>query len=73
MLDGEFTSAGDDYDAMGFAVFAAAARERAARALIASGMRADGEQELEKALAFYRAVDARLFIRRADELLAATA
>jgi class 3 adenylate cyclase/tetratricopeptide (TPR) repeat protein len=73
MLDGEFRSAGDVYEAMGFAVFAADARERAARALIASGRRAEGEQELENALAFYRAVDASLFIQRAEELLAATA
>jgi tetratricopeptide (TPR) repeat protein len=73
MLDGEFARAADIYEAGGFAVFAADARERAARDLIEAGRRAQGEEELEKALVFYRSVGASLLIRRAEELLAATA
>ena len=73
MLDGDFVRAAALYEVGGFAVFAADARERAARDFIESGRRAEGEFELEKALVFYRSVDASLLIRRAEALLAATA
>jgi hypothetical protein len=73
MLDGDFARAAELYEAGGFAVFAADARERAARDLIEAGRRAEGEVELERALVFYRSVGASLLIRRAEALLAATA
>jgi class 3 adenylate cyclase/tetratricopeptide (TPR) repeat protein len=72
ILDGDFVRAAELYEAGGFRVFAADSRERAARELIESGRRAEGEGELEKALVFYRSVGASLLIRRAEELLAAT-
>ena len=55
-----------DYKAM----FEAEARLRAAEQFLAAGRRAEGETELEKALAFYRSVGATLFIERGEALLA---
>jgi tetratricopeptide (TPR) repeat protein len=73
MLDGDFGRAAEIYEAVGYAVFEADARVRAGRDLLERGRRAEGEAELGKALAFYRSVGAELLIRRAEELLPATA
>jgi hypothetical protein len=48
-------------------------RLAAAEALIAAGRRAEGEAELERALAFYRSVDATAYLERAETLLTASA
>jgi hypothetical protein len=39
--------------------------------LIETGRRAEGEEQLEQALTFYRSVGATFFIQRAERLLAA--
>ncbi len=41
--------------------------------LIATGRRAEGEAELDKALAFYRSVGATFFVQRGEALLAQAA
>jgi hypothetical protein len=73
MLDGEFVRAAEIYEAVGYLVFEADARFRAGRDLLERGRRAEGEAELDRALAFYRSVGAELLIRRAEELFRATA
>jgi hypothetical protein len=45
----------------------------AAEQLAASGRRAEADEQLAPALAFFRRVGATRFLRRADALLAATA
>jgi hypothetical protein len=49
------------------------ARLRAAEVLIGEGRRAQGDQELQRALAFYRSVNATAYIREGEALLARTA
>jgi hypothetical protein len=51
----------------------AAVRLRAAERLVADGRRAEADEQLQKALAFYRSVGATRYIREAEALLAATA
>ena len=41
--------------------------------LIENGRHAEGEEQLEKALGFYRSVGATFFINRAEQLVAKTA
>ena len=55
--------------------FAAAARVRlrAAETLAVQGHRTEANEQLDKALAFYRSVGATRYIREAEALLAATA
>ena len=48
-------------------------RLRAAEELIETGRRAEGEVELQKAIAFYRTVGATFFIQRGEQLLAKSA
>ena len=48
-------------------------RRSAGAQLIEAGRRAEGEVELQKALAFYRSVGATFFIQRAEALLAKSA
>ena len=68
-LDGDLRRAADVFDAGGVLPGAAHARTLAAEELFRTGERADGEAELEKALAFYRSVGATFFIERCDALL----
>ena len=49
---------------------AAEARLAAAEHLLAHGRQAEGEAELEKALAFFRSIGATLFVERGEALLA---
>ena len=70
VLDGEFEKASGLYAEAGILLFEAEARLRAAAQLLAAGLRAEGEIELEKALSFYRSVGAVLFIERGEALLA---
>jgi tetratricopeptide (TPR) repeat protein len=72
-LDGDFRRAADLYHGSGHLAFEAEARLRAAEGLIHGGRRAEGEVELGKALAFYRAVGATFFIERGEALLAESA
>jgi class 3 adenylate cyclase/tetratricopeptide (TPR) repeat protein len=68
VLDGDFGRAAAIYAEMGNVTAAAASRLRAAEHLLTAGRRAEGEAELEKALAFYRSVGATLYIERGEAL-----
>ncbi len=46
---------------------------QAAKALVAQGRRPEADAQLAKALAFYRSVGAKRYLREAEALLAATA
>jgi hypothetical protein len=73
VLDGDFERAAEEYAAANILLFEAEARLRAAELLLAAGRSAEGEAQLEKALAFYRSVGATLFIDRGEALLAKSA
>ncbi|CAN5290608.1 hypothetical protein BH20ACT13_BH20ACT13_14830 [soil metagenome] len=73
VLDGNFEEASERYAEAGILLFEAEARLRAAEQLLATGRRAEGEVELEKALSFYRSVGAIPFIERGERLLAKSA
>jgi tetratricopeptide (TPR) repeat protein len=70
---GDFLGAAEILDGMGDAVGEAYARLRAAEALIATGRRAEADEQLQKALAFYRSVGATRYILEGEALLAASA
>jgi len=72
-LDQDFVRAAEIYSQMDAVNWEAFSRLRAAEILIAQGRRADGEAELEKALAFYRTVGATFYIDRGKQLLAKSA
>jgi class 3 adenylate cyclase/tetratricopeptide (TPR) repeat protein len=59
------------FAAIGARPLEAAARQRAAEALFAAGRRAEGEAELEPALAFWRSVGATAYLHEGEALLAA--
>ena len=73
VLDRDFGEASQLYAEAGILLFEAEARLRAAEQLFAAGRRVEGEIELERALWFYRSVDATLFIQRGEQLLAKSA
>jgi tetratricopeptide (TPR) repeat protein len=54
---------------IGDAELESVARLRAARRLVAEGRRADADEQLQRALEFYRSVGATRYIRQAEELL----
>jgi hypothetical protein len=72
-LDGEFGRAAEILAELGSLPGEAYARLRAAENLIGAGRRAEGEIELQKALAFYRSVGATFFMARGEQLLAKSA
>jgi tetratricopeptide (TPR) repeat protein len=69
----DFHRAAEIYAKAGSLPDEALARLRAAEALIADGRRAEGDEELQKALSFYRSVDATAYLREGETLLARTA
>jgi class 3 adenylate cyclase len=69
---GNHSLAADLQAAMGSPTLEAFYRLAAAEALIAAGRRAEGEAELERALAFYRTVGATAYLQRAETLLTAS-
>jgi class 3 adenylate cyclase/tetratricopeptide (TPR) repeat protein len=69
-LDRDFVRAAEMWAEGGSPTMEARLRLRAAEDLIEQGRRADGEDQLEQALVFYRSVGATYFINRAEELLA---
>jgi len=71
--DGDFSRAADLFAAYGSPTFEAEARLCAAEELIEAGQRAEGEAELQRALAFYREVGATRYIQQGEALLAASA
>jgi len=71
VLAGDLRGAADRFAAMGNATFEARQRLHAGERLLASGQRAAGEIELQRALAFYGEVGATFFVERAEKLLTA--
>ena len=66
---GDYRRAADVYEEIGSPTDEAEARLRAGRTLLASGRRAEAEEQLQKALAFYTSVGAARFVREAKDLL----
>ena len=67
--EGDFMRAADVFAGLGDLAAEAEARFAAADVLIEAGRRAEGEEQLEKALAFYRSVGATFFVQRGEALL----
>jgi class 3 adenylate cyclase/tetratricopeptide (TPR) repeat protein len=67
---GDLQRAGDVYASFGSPSFEGLARLFGGEELIAAGRRAEGEAEIELALAFYRSVGATFYVERAERLLA---
>ena len=70
---GDFVDAADLYEARGSLLFGAHARLAAAEALAADGRRADADEQIARALVFFRSVGATRYIREGEAILAATA
>ena len=73
VLRGDFLRAAEISAAMGSRPDEADARLRAARAFVAEGRRAEADEQLSRALAFYRSVGATRYLRQGEALLAKTA
>jgi class 3 adenylate cyclase/tetratricopeptide (TPR) repeat protein len=73
VVDGELERAADMLGEMGDLPSEAKVRLRAAAALVASGRRAEADEQLGRALAFFRSVGATRYVREGEALLAATA
>ncbi len=72
-LSGDFARAADVYAAIGSLPDEAYARLRAAEALVREGRRAEADAQLERSLAFWRAVGATAYVREGERLLAESA
>ena len=70
---GDFAGAATSYANLGVPPYEARARLRAASDLVVAGRRREADEQLARALAFYRSVSATRYIREAEALLAATA
>jgi hypothetical protein len=70
---GEFQRAADLYDQIEAQPEAAFARLQAAKGLVAVGRRVEANEQLSRALGFYRQVAATRYLREADALAAASA
>jgi hypothetical protein len=70
---GDLGSAANLYARIGARAAEAEARLLHAEALVREGRRAEANAELDRALPYFRSVDAVAFIRRAERLVAATA
>jgi hypothetical protein len=73
LIDQEFVRAAESLDSMGAARSAALARLRAAQEFVKAGRRAEADDQLRRALSFFRSVGATRFIREGEALLAASA
>src|SRR2546423_4099988 len=69
----DFRAAADIHDEMGIVAHEAFFRLRAAEQLVAEGRRAEADEQLRPALAFYRSVGAARYVREGEALLAASA
>ena len=70
---GDFTTAADIIEAIGAAPQEALFRLWAAEELVNEGRRAEADEQLRRALAFYRSVGATRYVREGEALLAASA
>jgi hypothetical protein len=73
VLDRRWADAADGYRAMGARPFAALAALRAAETLVGAGRRAEADEQLSRALEFWRSVGAKRYVREGEALLAASA
>jgi tetratricopeptide (TPR) repeat protein len=73
LLEQEFVEAADAFCQRDAVYWEARARLRAAEQFVAEGRRAEADEQLRRALAFYRAVGATLYIRKGEALLAESA
>jgi hypothetical protein len=73
LIDHEFVRAAELLDSMGAARSGALVRLRAAEELVRAGRRAEADDQLRRALSFFRSVGATRFIREGEALLAASA
>ena len=73
VLDARWADAAVVFEEMGARPFAALAGLRAAAALAADARRAEANDQLQRALAFWRCVGARRYVREGEALLAASA
>jgi len=73
ILGGDLVRAADELQRIGVLPLAAEAHVMAARNLVGAGRRAEADEQLQRALAFYRSVGATACIRDAEHLLTATA
>ncbi len=71
LLDGNYEAAAEAFDETGDMESEAAARLRAGEKLLAEGRRADADEQLAQAVAFFRSVGATRYIREAEALLSA--
>jgi tetratricopeptide (TPR) repeat protein len=69
----DFRTAADLFEGMGIASHEAFFRLRAAERLVEEGRRAEADEQLRRALAFYRSVGATRYVREGEALLAASA
>jgi class 3 adenylate cyclase/tetratricopeptide (TPR) repeat protein len=70
---GDFAAAATSFGSLGLATHEARARLLAASELVAAGRRREADEQLSRALAFYRSVRATRYIREGEALLAASA
>jgi hypothetical protein len=71
VIEGDFRRAADDCQEMGSKPDEAYARLRAAEALLADGLPDEAEEQLERAVSFYRSVGATRYLQLAEALVAA--
>ena len=70
ILDGDLRGAADLHAEMGSPTLEAEDRLHAGRRFVEQGHRAEADVELQKALAFYRSVDATAYVAEIEALLA---
>jgi len=73
VASGDFRTAADLFDGMGIVAHEAFFRLRAAEQFVEEGRRAEADEQLRPALAFYRSVGATRYVREGETLLAASA
>jgi len=73
VLDGRWVDAADAYDEIGTPPFAALAALRATQTLVEQGRRAGADEQLRRALTFFRPAGAKRYVREGESLLAASA
>jgi hypothetical protein len=73
LLQGDLVDVADRLGDLGLRPDEAHTRLRAARELVSAGRRAEADEQLRRALAFYRMVGATRYVREGEALLAASA
>jgi class 3 adenylate cyclase/tetratricopeptide (TPR) repeat protein len=73
VLERDFVRAASLFESTGAVRSEAMARLRAAEELVRAGRRAEADEQLQRALAFYRSVGATRYIRRGESLLSKSA